>query len=116
MTAFMMVIHALVCILLATIILMQSGRGGGLTESFSSAESMFGAQTSSFLIKGTTILSTCFLVTCLGLAILSSKKSQSLMSTKIAPSKQTSTVDSTAAVVDQAVEEAESVQESIPQP
>jgi len=85
MTAVFMVLHALVCVLLAIIILMQSGRGGGLTESFASAESMFGAQTNEVLIKATTILASAFLVTCLTLAVLSARKNESLMSGKIAP-------------------------------
>jgi len=84
MEALIIFIHATICVGLVTIILMQSGRGGGLTESFSSAESMFGAQTNAFLIKSTTVMATVFLVTCLGLAIVSTKKNESLMSTKLA--------------------------------
>jgi len=84
MTGFIMFLHAFVCVLLGAIILMQSGRGGGLTENFSSAESMFGAQTSAFLIKATAVLATVFFVTSLGLAILSSRKGKSLMSDKVA--------------------------------
>ena len=38
--------HALVAIVLIIIVLMQSGRGGGLTEGFGgAAESVFGAKT-----------------------------------------------------------------------
>ena len=75
-------LHTLVCVLLAGIILMQSGRGGGLTEAFASADSIFGAQTSSFLIKGTTVLASLFLISCLSLAFLSSKRSESIMAHK----------------------------------
>lgn len=78
-----MFLHATICVILIAVILMQSGRGGGLTESFSSAESMFGAQTNAFMIKATSIFATIFLVTCLGLAVLSSKKTVSLMSNKV---------------------------------
>ncbi len=84
LTGISMFLHALVCMILIAAILMQSGRGGGLTESFSSAESMFGAQTNEFMIKATTIFAAIFLVTCLGLAVISSKKSESLMSNKVA--------------------------------
>jgi len=83
MTGFIMFLHAGVCILLGVIILMQSGRGGGLTENFAAAESMFGAQTSEFLTKSTTVLATLFFVTCLGLAILSARKDKSLMSNQV---------------------------------
>jgi len=83
MTGLAMFIHGFVSILLMVIILMQSGRGGGLTESFSSAESMFGAQTNAFMIKATTVFATLFLVTCLGLAVLSSQKGKSLMTDSV---------------------------------
>ncbi len=76
------VVHVLICLLLMMIILMQSGRGGGLTENFSAAESMFGAKTNSVLVKGTTIFTTIFFVTCLTLAFLSSKQNKSLLSGK----------------------------------
>jgi len=84
MIGIVLFLHALVAILLIVAILMQSGRGGGLTESFASAESMFGAQTNEFMIKTTTVLATVFFVTCIGLAILSSQKGRSLMSNKVA--------------------------------
>ncbi len=83
MTGFMMIIHALICIVLVTVILMQSGRGGGLTEACASAASMFGAQTNEFMIKMTTIISVLFLVTCLSLAVLSAKKGKSLMTAPV---------------------------------
>ena len=79
MTTFITIIHSIVCILLATIILMQSGRKGGLTESFAAAESMLGAQTNSFMVKATSVLATLFLLSCLTLAFLSFKKDQSLL-------------------------------------
>lgn len=84
MTGFFMFLHAVVSLLLLVIILMQSGRGGGLTESFASAESMFGAKTNEFMIKATTVFASLFLVTCLGLAVVSSQKGKSLMSSKVA--------------------------------
>lgn len=79
MTALAMVIHSIVSILLVVVILMQSGRGGGLTEGFASAESMLGAKTNSFMVKTTTVLCTLFLITCLTIAVLSAKKERSLM-------------------------------------
>ncbi|MDP8213237.1 MAG: preprotein translocase subunit SecG [Candidatus Zapsychrus exili] len=79
MTGLIIFAHVIVSVLLVTVILMQSGRGGGLTEAFSSAESMFGAKTNEFLIKGTTVLSIVFLVTSLSLAFISSRKDKSLI-------------------------------------
>lgn len=85
MTGLIIFIHAGICILLITIILMQPGKGGGLTDSMASAESIFGAQTNVFIIKTTAILAAIFLVTCLGLAILSSQKNKSLMTERALP-------------------------------
>src|SRR5471032_354735 len=76
---FILVIHVIVCVLLVISILMQAGRGGGLTETFQSAESMFGTQTNVFMVRLTTILAVIFLSTSLLLAFHSSKKDQSLM-------------------------------------
>lgn len=72
-------IHIIVCALLITIILIQSGRGGGLVENFSSIESMLGTKTNAFLTKTTTVLSVLFFITCLSLAFLSLRQSRSLM-------------------------------------
>jgi preprotein translocase subunit SecG len=79
---FILVIHVIVCVLLVISILMQAGRGGGLTESFQSAESMFGTQTNVFMVRLTTILAVIFLSTSLFLAFKSSKSDQSLMANK----------------------------------
>ncbi|MDE2223084.1 MAG: preprotein translocase subunit SecG [Candidatus Omnitrophica bacterium] len=79
MTTFVLVIHIIACVLLVITILMQAGRGGGLTESFSSAESMFGTQTNSLMVRVTTVLSVIFLSTSLFLAFNSSKGNKSLM-------------------------------------
>jgi preprotein translocase subunit SecG len=85
MTGFVMFIHAVISILLILVILMQAGRGGGLTEGFAAAEQMFGARTNELMIKATTVLGTAFLVTSLGLAILSSQKGKSLMTGAAVP-------------------------------
>lgn len=103
MFGFVIFMHTLVCILLATIILMQSGRGGGLTESFSAAESMFGARTNVVLVKATTVLASIFLVTCLTLAFYSTKSSKSLIAENM--SKETSKAAATATATAPAVKE-----------
>ncbi len=76
---FVLIIHSLVCVLLVTVILMQSGRGGGLTEGFAAAETMFGAKTNEFMVKATSVLAVLFVLTSLGLAHLSARRDQSLM-------------------------------------
>ena len=85
MTGLIIFIHAVICVLLIAIILMQPGKGGGLTDSMASAESIFGAKTNVFIIKTTAIFAAIFLVTCLGLAILSSQKGKSLMAERALP-------------------------------
>ncbi len=72
-------LHVTVCVLLIIIILIQAGRGGGLVESLSSVESMFGTKTNALLARTTAILSTIFFITCVGLAFLSLQQSRSLM-------------------------------------
>jgi preprotein translocase subunit SecG len=72
-------VHVIICILLIGIILIQAGRGGGLVESFSSVESMFGPKTNVFLTRATAVLSTLFFITCLSLALLSAKQGRSLL-------------------------------------
>ncbi|MBI4972797.1 MAG: preprotein translocase subunit SecG [Candidatus Omnitrophica bacterium] len=79
MIALIIVVHAIICFLLIGIILIQAGRGGGLVESFSGVESMFGTKTNTFLTRTTTVLSILFFLTCLSLAILAAQQSKSLM-------------------------------------
>jgi len=82
MSVLFLIVHVIACLLLGVIILMQSGRGGGLTESFAQAGEMFGAKTNEMLTRATTILSCVFFVTCLMLAILSAQRGKSLMTTQ----------------------------------
>jgi preprotein translocase subunit SecG len=79
MFALIITIHIIACSLLILIVLVQQGRGGGLIETFSSAESIFGTKTSSFLVKSTTVLAIVFFFTCLALAFMSIQKSRSLV-------------------------------------
>ena len=79
MMGLLITIHVIVCVLLIALILIQRGRGGGLAESFSDVESMFGTKTNAFLTRTTTVLSVLFFITCLSLAVLSVKQSRSLM-------------------------------------
>ncbi len=78
-------IHVLTCFLLILIVLIQQGRGGGLIDTLSSAESVFGTKTSSFLVKATTVLSIIFFFSCLSLAFLAIQKNKSLVDTSYRP-------------------------------
>ncbi len=72
-------IHVMACILLIIIILIQSGRGGGLVDSLSGVESMFGTKTNALLSRITTVLSIIFIITCLTLAVMAARQGRSLM-------------------------------------
>ena len=79
MQIFLLIIHVLVAILLVVVILIQRGRGGGLVESFSGMESMFGTKTSQFLTRATAILATLFLCSSISLALFSARQTRSLI-------------------------------------
>ena len=82
MIIFLTVLHITVCFVLIVVILVQGGRGQGLTgPSFASGnvQSLFGTQAADFLTKATSVSAICFLLTCLGLNILESRKGKSLM-------------------------------------
>ncbi len=79
----LLIAQVVVCVLLVAIVLMQSGRGGGLTETFAGGmESMFGSKTNVIMVRTTAILSILFFTTCLSLAFLSTQKSKSLMASE----------------------------------
>lgn len=80
-------IHVIVCIGLIGIVLIQAGRGGGLSESFSGAESIFGTKTNALLTRATSIFAVIFFITCLSLAFLSKQRSKSLLEGKKIPSQ-----------------------------
>ncbi|HOD12746.1 MAG TPA: preprotein translocase subunit SecG [Candidatus Omnitrophota bacterium] len=79
MYTFVLIVHVLACLLLMAVVLMQSGRGGGLTEAFAAAESVFGPKTNVLLVRATTIIGIVFLVTSLSLAYLSAQRDKSLL-------------------------------------
>ena len=88
MMVLIIAVHVTACIALIGLVLIQRGRGGGLVESFSGVESMFGTKTSTFLTRATTILSIVFFITCLSLAVLSIRQSRSLMTNIKVPAAQ----------------------------
>jgi preprotein translocase subunit SecG len=86
MFGFVITIHVLACILLILIVMVQQGKGGGLIATLSSAESIFGTKTNTFLIKSTSVFAVIFFITCLSLAFLSIQKNKSLIETSYKPS------------------------------
>jgi preprotein translocase subunit SecG len=75
---FFVVIHVLICIALVLIVLLQAGRGGGLSGAFGgaggTAQTLFGGRgAATFLTKTTQWLAAGFMVMSILLAVLSSR-------------------------------------------
>lgn len=91
MTIFVVVLHVFVCLFLIAVILLQAGRGQGLSWGVfgGSPQSILGTKSASFLTRLTTICASFFLVTCIVLNIIETQKSRSLF----APLKASSQID-----------------------
>jgi len=81
MYAVIITIHVIASIFLILVILLQAGRGGGLADSFggSQMQSMFGTKSANVLSRLTAICAVAFIITCLSLAIISSRRSKSVI-------------------------------------
>lgn len=75
-------IHVIASLTLIAVILLQAGRGGGLSESFggSSTQTLFGTKTNVFLARATAAAAVIYILTCLTLAVLTSHRGRSLVS------------------------------------
>jgi preprotein translocase subunit SecG len=72
-------IHVIVCLFLIASILLQAGRGGGLTEAFGgSSQSVLGTQAPEVLKKATEISAVVFLIVSLVLAMITARRGRSL--------------------------------------
>lgn len=76
--------HIAACLVLIGVILLQSGRGGGLSEmaggqGAQQSQKLFGTQTNALLMKFTSYCAIAFLITSISLVLLTSRKSKSLM-------------------------------------
>lgn len=74
-------IHVVVSLVLIFVILLQAGRGGGLSETFGSSatQSIFGTKTSLFLRRATEVSAVAFILTCLILGIMTGHRGRSLV-------------------------------------
>ncbi len=82
MYAVLLVIHIIVSLFLIFIILVQSGKGEGLSDVFgggSSQTTIFGSRAGNFLTKATTASAVIFMITCLSLALISKKSGGSVV-------------------------------------
>jgi len=79
MYLFLIILYALICVFLISVILLQAGRGGGLAEAFGGTESVLGSQAPVILKRMTEIGAALFIILSLVLAIMTSKRSTSLV-------------------------------------
>ena len=81
MIILIVILHIIVCIFLIAVILLQAGRGQGLSWGVfgGSPQSILGTKTASFLSRVTTACAFIFLFTCISLNIIEVKKSRSLL-------------------------------------
>src|SRR3990167_1089919 len=91
MIILIVLMHIIVSLFLIAVILLQAGRGQGLSWGVfgGTPQSILGTKTASFLSRVTTGCAIIFLFTCIALNIVETRKSRSL----IAPSKPISQVD-----------------------
>jgi len=80
---FIIAIHVIVSLTLIAVILLQAGRGGGLSETFggSSTQTLFGTKTSVFLKRATAASAIIYILTCLTLAVMTGHRGRSLVAT-----------------------------------
>lgn len=80
-------IHVIVSLVLIAVILLQAGRGGGLSESFggSSTQTIFGTKTNVFLMRATTASAIIYILTCLVLGVMTGHRGRSLVASGAIP-------------------------------
>jgi preprotein translocase subunit SecG len=78
MLSFLMMLHVLICFLLVMSVLLQAGKGGGLSGSFGTggSQALFGGRgAATFFSKATVVLGALFFASSLALAMLSTQVS-----------------------------------------
>ena len=76
-----MAVHVIVSLVLIAVILLQAGRGGGLSESFggSQTQTILGTKSSVFLKRATAVSAVLYIVACLVLGMMTSHRGRSLV-------------------------------------
>ena len=74
-------VHVIVSLILIAVILLQAGRGGGLSETFggSQTQTILGTKTSVFLKRATTVAAVLYILVCLLLGVMTSHRGRSLV-------------------------------------
>lgn len=79
--AIVMTVHVIVSLILIFVILLQAGRGGGLSESFGGGQTqtILGTKTSVFLKRATAVSAVLYILVCLLLGVMTSHRGRSLV-------------------------------------
>ena len=74
-------VHIIVSLILIAVILLQAGRGGGLSESFggSQTQTILGTKSSVFLKRATSVAAVLYILVCLLLGVMTSHRGRSLV-------------------------------------
>jgi preprotein translocase subunit SecG len=75
-------LHVISCLVLIMVILLQAGKGGGISETFGGSgglQQMLGTKASAFMTKATAACAVLFLTTSLTLALVSMEKGGSIV-------------------------------------
>ena len=76
------VVHVLVCFFLIAVILLQAGRGGGLSDMAGGGgqpQAILGTQTNTFMMRVTEVCAILFIVTSISLGLLTASRNKSLV-------------------------------------
>ena len=81
LSAIVLTVHVIVCLVLVLVVLLQAGRGGGFSDMLGGGQpqTLFGTQTNAFMMKATEVCAVLFIVTSLTLGILSTREGKSLV-------------------------------------
>ncbi|OGX28935.1 MAG: preprotein translocase subunit SecG [Omnitrophica WOR_2 bacterium RIFCSPLOWO2_12_FULL_51_24] len=86
MFALLITLHVISCLVLIMVILLQAGKGGGISETFGGSgglQQMLGTKASSFLTKATAACAVLFLATSMTLALMSTQRSGSIVEREV---------------------------------
>ena len=81
MYSILIVIHVIISLFLIAVILLQAGKGGGVADTFggSQMQNLFGTKSTTVLTKLTAVCAIGFIVTCISLALISSRQGRSIV-------------------------------------
>ena len=81
MYIFIILVHVIVCLVLILVVLLQAGRGGGMSDMMGGGQpqSLFGTQTNEFMTRATEVCAVLFVITSLSLGIISTQRGKSLV-------------------------------------